>query len=368
MTEKNGVITTAPSAQPEQPEVLVNLPTVRSFERIVFINEDTGEISEKPMKGYVPLAVPKYIYTIGEPLQFQLDFKDAIFGQVGEDKATFKSVNELVFTPLAVFDFGQVCMYPLPDPVTGQRTCKQRNMVSVIAYLPELPHIVSFLLPTWTASNFLREYRKTGRMSPAGIPITSPLQLQFKATKYQELTKSGTKVWAAKFDVKIMPPKYFKELAEFAQSAIFYCAEHIAEVMAHPVNGISIDSPPLWLRKLITLIGPDLTNDLASLAQEKTARYGELVTTEYTEHQETAVVNAPTTKPEVPEKSITAYFEVYEKAKAYMTEEERMSLAIKRNISVADFKEKGLRLKAIISEVNSGNRRVIGEPTYELPF
>jgi len=153
MTEKNGVLK---NAQTEQTEVLANLPTVRSFERIVFLNEDTGEISEKPMEGYVPFAVPKYIYTMGKPLQFQIDLKDAIFGQVGEDKATFKSVNELIFTPLGVFDFGQVCMYPLPNPETGKRICKQRNMVSVIAHIPDLPHIVSFLLPTWTASNFLR--------------------------------------------------------------------------------------------------------------------------------------------------------------------------------------------------------------------
>ncbi|MCS7028121.1 MAG: hypothetical protein NZ519_05090 [Bacteroidia bacterium] len=245
------------------------MPNLRCFERLVFINEETGEIADAPKDGYLPVAVPKYIYTIGEPLQCQIDLKDCLFGQIGEDKANFKPVSDLTFTPIAVFEFGNVCMYPQKAPATGQRVCKQRNLVSVVAHIPNVAHIVSFLLPTWTASNFLKEYKKTGRVTPAGIPVTSPLQLQFKAVKYQETTKSNIKVWALKFNVQIMPPKYFRELAEFAQSTVFYCKEHIIEVLSNPVNNIDVNSPPFWLRKLKTVLGGTEFDDIIAAAEER---------------------------------------------------------------------------------------------------
>lgn len=347
---------------------IANLPEVRSFERLVFINEDTGEASDKPKEGYMPMLVPKYIYQDGLPLQYQIDLKDAIFGQVGEDKANFKPVNELVFTPLAVFEFGNVCMYPQKDPATGQRSCKQRNMVSVVAYIPNLPHIVSFLLPTWTASNFLREYKKSGRVTPAGIPVTSPLQLQFKAVKYQETSASGTKVWAVKFDVQIMPPKYFKELAEFAQGHVFYAAEHIVEVMSNAVNGISANNPTAWLRKLKTAMPENIFAELIAIANDR--RYQNSGEVESEEYQDFEVVPSAVEPPraEVPAERVANFYRNYEECMPYMSIEERQELSIKYSISHNDFVVKGKKLLAIMEEIKSGVRTVESDPTNDLPW
>lgn len=331
----------------ENPENPVNL---RSFERIVFVNPDTGEASETPKEGFEKKIVPKYIYQDGLPLQYQIDLKDAIFGQVGEDKATFKPVNELIFTPLAVYEFGNVCMYPRKDPVTGQRTCKRRNMVSVIGYIPNFPHIVSFLLPTWTASNFLKEYKKSGRVTPAGIPVTSPLQLQFKAIKYQETSASGIKVWALKFDVQIMPPKYFKELAEFSQNRNFYALEHFVEVIAN--NDIDLENPPIWLRKVRKMLGN--FEELLEAAYDRRLQYSD--NSEYANYQMLE---------EVPREKVDAYKALLRELFEDLTSEERMYFAsVGYDVSKQEFKEKGFALKAIQKAIADGTRK----PLLELPF
>lgn len=342
-----------------------NVPSVRSFERLIFVNEETGEAADHPKDGFVPMVVPKYIYQKGLPLQYQIDLKDAIFGQVGEDKANFKPINELVFTPLAVYEFGSVCMYPQKDPVTGQRSCKNRNMVSVIAYIPANPHIVSFLLPTWTASNFLREYKKSGRVSSAGIPVTSTLQLQFKAVKYQETSASGIKVWALKFDVIIMPPKYFKELAEFSEGQHFFALEHFVEVLAN--NRIDFNNPPLWLRKAKNILGENFEDLLALSAERRYQQTGELEAEDYNDYEivNHGVAAIEQKAPEVPAEKVAAYLNLLESIFEQLTEKEQRYFSdVQYSIGREEFKEKGFALKKIADELEKGIRKKVPE----LPF
>jgi hypothetical protein len=334
-------------------EVSVNL---KPFESLIYVNESTWQTSDKPKEGFVPTVVPKFIYEVGSPLPYQIDLKDAIWGQVGEDKAAFRPVNELEFIPLAVWDFGSVCMYPIKDPMTGQKVERKRGTVSVIAYIPNVKHIVSFLLPTWTAANFLAEYRKSGRLTPAGTPIKSPLFLRFKAEKYQTESASKIKVWALKFKVAIMPPP--EGLIEFAAENTFYSREHLIEVLSNPVNSPKENHMlAVIIRSLPTRIGEAAAAEIFSEAEGRRGLFS------HTEDAEYSVIDSNNTiqlqeppAPEVPAEKVAAYYKVFDTVFEYLTIEERQHFSIKYNVSREEFKEKGLQLKAVAQEVASGLR------------
>lgn len=360
--------TKVPAIQ-EQVATPSNLPAVRSFEEVIFINDKTGEISESAKEGYEPMVVPRFIYEVGHPQQYQVDLSKLIFGEVGTDKGGFEPLKSFTFIPIAVYNLGRVKMYPKRDEATIPR-----NVVSIVAYLPNTPRLISFMLPTWSATNFLQEYEKTGRLYANRIPLVSKLQLQFTAVPYEETSKSGMKVWALRFNVAILPPKDEKMLAlnEYVASlgkSAFFCLEHFIESLSQPDNSEN-NKKALWIREMREFLGADGFAKLQYLAEERAAKYGVEIDSDAsyqeTEYQEATVISAPPA--EVPEKSVEAYFKAYEKVMLYMTDAEKRDLSIKYNVSREEFKVKGNQLQAIVNDVNGGKRTITGDATDEIPF
>lgn len=351
-----------------------NLPAVRSFEEVIFMNDKTGEISESPKEGYEPMVVPRFIYEVGHPQQYQVDLSKGKFGEVGTEKAKFAPLESLTFIPIAVYNLGKVLMYPKKDEQTSPR-----NVVSIVAYTPNSPRLISFMLPTWSASNFLQEYEKTGRLYANRIPLVSKLQLQFTAVPYDEKSKSnGITVTALKFNVVILPPKDEKMLAlnEYVSSlgkSAFFCLEHFLEVLSQPQNAEN-NRKMSWLREMKEFLGVDGFQKMQYLAEERASKYGLEIESEYqeveysaSEYQEATVVTEPAPR-EVPETNIANYNLAYDRCEPYMTAEEKKYLIIAHNVSLVEFQEKGNKLKAIKAQIESGQRTITSEATDEIPF
>jgi hypothetical protein len=343
--------------------VSLSIPEVRSYESVIYVDYTTGEAYPEPKEGTMPVKIPLYNYATGDPIEYQIDLFNANFGRVNDDKETFASVNDLSFTPLSVTELGMVCMYPQKN-AEGVIEYNKRNTISIVALLKGSNEIVSFLLPTWSASNFMKEYDKKGRkfslkMGSAviDVPVESKLQLVFSCKKKQVENRNKTKVWTVVFEVTAAMPDM--KLVEFAKDMLFYSKEHIVEVLSQPANNITQKNAPAWLRALERKLPADTIQEFWDLASDKRLqRTGESIEDTYevaSDYEVAQVLStplaAPYVAPEVPSERVAAYLEMYYALCPAMSDEQQDYFLISYNVSLQDFKTKGTELKAFAASL-----------------